>query len=198
MRGKLWHSNGWIIPNRISMFFFFFFFFDVLVFHFWILKIFIKSKRKTMKLKWKLKMLTRRPSIWFMAADSFNVHSATTFARISFIYNINAFNGFLICGFFFSLICSCSNYAKNPTRKKEFCFNKRDKSRNRVNEVEKKVLTIQITHLLLMGLMRWLLMMLWLRVLWLWLLMMRMMLFIRFEIKKIIVSISIWKWFGFG
>lgn len=51
-------------------------------------------------------ILTRRPSIWFMAADSFKVHSATTLARISFMYNINAFNGFLICGFFFSLICS--------------------------------------------------------------------------------------------
>lgn len=48
-----------------------------------------------------------------MAADSFNVHSATTFARISFIYNINAFNGFLICGFFFSLISPCNQMMTN-------------------------------------------------------------------------------------
>ncbi len=47
--------------------------------------------------------LTFLPNIWLIAADSFNVHSATTLARISFIYNINAFNGFLICGFFLSL-----------------------------------------------------------------------------------------------
>lgn len=37
-----------------------------------------------------------------MAALSFNVHSATTFALISFIYNINALRGFFMCGFFFS------------------------------------------------------------------------------------------------
>lgn len=29
--------------------------------------------------------LTRRPNIWLMAADSLSVHSATTFALISFI-----------------------------------------------------------------------------------------------------------------
>lgn len=45
---------------------------------------------------------TLRPRIWLMAALSFNVHSATTFALISFIYNINALRGFFMCGFFFS------------------------------------------------------------------------------------------------
>lgn len=34
-----------------------------------------------------------------MAADSFNVHSATTLALISFMYSMKAFKGFLICGF---------------------------------------------------------------------------------------------------
>lgn len=47
--------------------------------------------------------LTRLPKIWLMAALSFSVHSATTFALISFIYNINAFNGFFIWGFFLSV-----------------------------------------------------------------------------------------------
>lgn len=37
-----------------------------------------------------------------MAALSFNVHSATTFALISFIYNMNALRGFFMWGFFFS------------------------------------------------------------------------------------------------
>ena len=40
--------------------------------------------------------LTRRPRIWLMAADSFKVHSATILGRISFMYNIKAFKGFLI------------------------------------------------------------------------------------------------------
>lgn len=46
--------------------------------------------------------LTRLPNIWLIAALSFNVHSATTFARISFMYNMKAFSGFFICGFFLS------------------------------------------------------------------------------------------------
>lgn len=37
-----------------------------------------------------------------MAALSFNVHSATTLALISFIYNMNALRGFFMWGFFFS------------------------------------------------------------------------------------------------
>lgn len=45
---------------------------------------------------------TLRPRIWLMAALSFNVHSATTFALISFIYNMNALRGFFMWGFFFS------------------------------------------------------------------------------------------------
>lgn len=45
---------------------------------------------------------TRLPRIWLIAALSFNVHSATTLARISFMYNMNAFKGFFIWGFFSS------------------------------------------------------------------------------------------------
>lgn len=46
--------------------------------------------------------LTRRPNIWLIAALSLSVHSATTLARISFMYNMKAFRGFLMCGFFLS------------------------------------------------------------------------------------------------
>lgn len=46
--------------------------------------------------------LTFRPRIWLMAALSFRVHSATTLALISFIYNMKAFRGFFTCGFFSS------------------------------------------------------------------------------------------------
>lgn len=46
--------------------------------------------------------LTFLPKIWLIAADSFNVHSDTTCCRFSFINNIKAFKGFLICGFFLS------------------------------------------------------------------------------------------------
>lgn len=42
-----------------------------------------------------------------MAALSLSVHSATTLARISFMYSMNAFNGFLMCGFFFSGTIKC-------------------------------------------------------------------------------------------
>lgn len=45
--------------------------------------------------------LTRLPSIWLMAADSLRVHSATTFALISFMYSMKALRGFFICGFLF-------------------------------------------------------------------------------------------------
>lgn len=38
--------------------------------------------------------LTFLPRIWLMAALSFRVHSATTLALISFIYNMKAFRGF--------------------------------------------------------------------------------------------------------
>lgn len=48
--------------------------------------------------------LTLLPRIWLIAALSFNVHSATTFALISFMYNMKAFRGFLMCGFFFSSV----------------------------------------------------------------------------------------------
>lgn len=46
--------------------------------------------------------LTFLPRIWLMAALSFRVHSATTLALISFIYNMKAFRGFFTCGFFSS------------------------------------------------------------------------------------------------
>lgn len=39
---------------------------------------------------------TLLPRIWLIAALSFRVHSATTFALISFMYNMKAFRGFLI------------------------------------------------------------------------------------------------------
>lgn len=48
-------------------------------------------------------LLTRLPSIWLIAALSFKVHSATTFALISFIYSIKAFRGFFMWGFFLSV-----------------------------------------------------------------------------------------------
>lgn len=38
--------------------------------------------------------ITFLPRIWLMAALSFRVHSATTLALISFIYNMKAFRGF--------------------------------------------------------------------------------------------------------
>ncbi len=47
---------------------------------------------------------TLRPRIWLIAALSFSVHSATTLARISFIYSMKAFRGFLMWG----LLGSCS------------------------------------------------------------------------------------------
>ena len=47
-------------------------------------------------------LLTRLPRIWLIAALSFKVHSATTFALISFIYSIKAFKGFFMWGFFLS------------------------------------------------------------------------------------------------
>lgn len=52
--------------------------------------------------------LTLRPRIWLMAALSFNVHSAMTFALISFMYNMKAFRGFLMTGFLGSFCCLTS------------------------------------------------------------------------------------------
>uniref|UniRef100_A0A182TRD3 Uncharacterized protein n=1 Tax=Anopheles melas TaxID=34690 RepID=A0A182TRD3_9DIPT len=49
-----------------------------------------------------------RPRIWLMAADSLSVHSATTFARISFMYSMNAFSGFFTWLRFFSRAASRS------------------------------------------------------------------------------------------
>ena len=46
--------------------------------------------------------LTFLPRIWLMAALSFRVHSATTLALISFIYNMKALRGFFTWGFFSS------------------------------------------------------------------------------------------------
>ena len=43
-------------------------------------------------------VITLRPSIWLMAADSFSVHSSITFCLISFINSMNAFSGFLTTG----------------------------------------------------------------------------------------------------
>lgn len=43
-------------------------------------------------------MITFRPSIWLIAADSFKVHSSMTFCLISFMNNMKAFNGFLMYG----------------------------------------------------------------------------------------------------
>ena len=45
--------------------------------------------------------LTFLPSIWFMAADSLRVHSATTLARCSFMKSMNALSGFLMWCFSF-------------------------------------------------------------------------------------------------
>ena len=41
-------------------------------------------------------IITLRPSIWLMAADSLSVHSSMTFCRISFINNMKALRGFLM------------------------------------------------------------------------------------------------------
>lgn len=58
--------------------------------------------------------LTLLPRIWLIAALSFRVHSATTFALISFMYNIKAFRGFLMWGLFgsCSFLCSCWGFLK--------------------------------------------------------------------------------------
>lgn len=58
--------------------------------------------------------LTLRPRIWLIAALSFRVHSATTLALISFMYNIKAFRGFLMWGLFgsCSFLCSCWGFLK--------------------------------------------------------------------------------------
>lgn len=47
-------------------------------------------------------LLTRRPKIWLMAADSLSVHSATTCALISFMKSMKALSGFFMWFFFFS------------------------------------------------------------------------------------------------
>lgn len=59
-------------------------------------------------------LLTLLPRIWLIAALSFRVHSATTFALISFMYNINAFRGFLMWGLLgsCSFLCSCWGFLK--------------------------------------------------------------------------------------
>jgi hypothetical protein len=58
--------------------------------------------------------LTLLPRIWLIAALSFRVHSATTFALISFMYNMKAFRGFLMWGLFgsCSFLCSCWGFLK--------------------------------------------------------------------------------------
>lgn len=55
---------------------------------------------------------TLRPRIWLIAALSFSVHSATTLARISFIYSMKAFRGFLMWGLLgsCSFLCSCWDF----------------------------------------------------------------------------------------
>lgn len=59
-------------------------------------------------------LLTLLPRIWLIAALSFRVHSATTFALISFMYNIKAFRGFLMWGLLgsCSFLCSCWGFLK--------------------------------------------------------------------------------------
>ena len=57
----------------------------------------------TYQRKYSSMLLTRLPNIWLIAALSFKVHSATTFALISFMYSMNAFKGFFIWGFFLSV-----------------------------------------------------------------------------------------------
>ena len=44
--------------------------------------------------------LTIFPSIWLIAALSFRVHSLITSCLFSFMNNMKAFRGFLMCGFF--------------------------------------------------------------------------------------------------
>lgn len=52
----------------------------------------------------RLLIITLRPSIWLIAADSFRVHSSITFGLISFMNNIKALSGFLTCC---SVGCRC-------------------------------------------------------------------------------------------
>ena len=91
--------------------------------HFQVLIFLCKNVRNTGKIKENF-FLTFRPRIWLMAADSFSVHSETTFALCSFMYSIKAFRGFLICGFeffsfFFNSISRLNNSViKKLTRKK--------------------------------------------------------------------------------
>lgn len=42
-------------------------------------------------------LLTLRPRIWLMAADSLSVHSSITVCRISFMKTMKALRGFLMC-----------------------------------------------------------------------------------------------------
>lgn len=64
---------------------------------------FLQYYTNTYQRKYSSILLTRLPNIWLIAALSFKVHSATTFALISFMYSMNAFKGFFIWGFFLSV-----------------------------------------------------------------------------------------------
>lgn len=59
--------------------------------------------------------LTLRPRIWLMAALSLSVHSAMTFALISFMYSMKALRGFLMVGFLasFSALDSACVFLKD-------------------------------------------------------------------------------------
>lgn len=87
---------------------------DVLVKLSWIKVLTSFVKRKIFKIR------TLRPRIWFIAALSFSVHSATTLARISFIYSMKAFRGFLMWGLLgsCSFLCSCWGFLEKERVKK--------------------------------------------------------------------------------
>lgn len=72
-------------------------------------QVLMKQFHSSHKHLYTIPVLTLLPRIWLIAALSFRVHSATTFALISFMYNIKAFRGFLMWGLFgsCSFLCSC-------------------------------------------------------------------------------------------
>lgn len=56
----------------------------------------LTRKNKILITNWNPRLLTRRPRIWLMAADSLRVHSSMTDWRISFMKIMKAFSGFLM------------------------------------------------------------------------------------------------------
>ena len=83
-----------------------------------------------------LNPLTLLPRIWLMAALSFSVHSAMTFALISFMYSMKAFRGFLMTGFLgsFSLLASPWGFLRDHRRYRQRRYRQRGNRQSRYNQ----------------------------------------------------------------